>query len=147
VGINIHICDITVNCVTYGDIANGISHVSVMYRPLNGPRSGSMNMKFRNAAFILLAISFAGSAFAQVPGADTFKAKCAMCHGADGLATTPTAKNFKVVSFKDPSQVKLTDAALTAATASGKGKMPAYKDKLTDAQIKDVIGYIRALQK
>jgi len=106
-----------------------------------------MNKKFRNAAFILLAISFTGSAFAQIPGADTFKAKCAMCHGADGLATTPTAKNFKVVSFKDASQVKLTDAQLTAATTSGKGKMPTYKDKLTDAQIKDVIGYIRTLQK
>jgi mono/diheme cytochrome c family protein len=106
-----------------------------------------MNRKFRNAAFILLAISFAGSAVAQVPGADTFKAKCAMCHGADGLATTPTAKNFKVVSFKDPSQVKLTDAQLTASTGNGKGKMPAFKDKLTGAQIKDVIGYIRMLQK
>jgi mono/diheme cytochrome c family protein len=106
-----------------------------------------MNKQLRNAAFILLAISFWGSAFAQVPGADTFKAKCAMCHGADGLATTPTAKNFKVVSFKDPAQVKLTDAELTAATANGKGKMPAYKDKLTDAQMKDVIGYIRTLQK
>jgi mono/diheme cytochrome c family protein len=43
--------------------------------------------------------------------------------------------------------VKLTDAELTAATMNGKGKMPAYKDKLTDAQIKDVIGYIRTLQK
>jgi mono/diheme cytochrome c family protein len=106
-----------------------------------------MNKKLRNAAFILLAISFTGSAFAQVPGADTFKAKCAMCHGADGLATTPTAKNFKVVSFKDPSQVKLTDAQIAAATTNGKGKMPAYKDKLTDAQIKDVIGYILTLQK
>ena len=106
-----------------------------------------MNKKIRNAAFILIAIFFAGSAFAQVPGADTFKAKSAMCHGADGLAATPTAKNFKVVSLKDPSQVKLTDAELTAATMNGKGKMPAYKDKLTDAQIKDVIGYIRTLQK
>jgi len=106
-----------------------------------------MNKTIRNAAFLMLAFSFAGSAFAQVPGADTFKAKCAMCHGADGLATTPTAKNFKVVSFKDPSQVKLTDAELTASTTNGKGKMPAYKDKLTDAQIKDVIGYIRTLQK
>ena len=106
-----------------------------------------MNMRFRNAAFILLVISFAGSAFALGPGADIYKAKCAMCHGADGLATTPTAKNFKVVSFKDPSQVKLTDAELTASTTNGKGKMPAYKDKLTEPQIKDVIGYIRTLQK
>jgi hypothetical protein len=81
-----------------------------------------MNKKLRNAAFILLAISFAGSAFAQVPGADTFKAKCAMCHGADGLATTPTAKNFKVVSFKDPSQVKLTDAQLPLRLRTAKAR-------------------------
>ncbi|MGA2218545.1 MAG: cytochrome c [Terracidiphilus sp.] len=106
-----------------------------------------MNKQLRNATFILLAIVFSGSAYAQIPGADTYKAKCAMCHGADGLATTPTAKNFKVLSFKDPSQVKLTDAQLIASTTNGKGKMPAYKDKLTGAQIKDVIGYIRSLQK
>src|ERR1700689_5322873 len=106
-----------------------------------------MNMKFRNAAFIFLAISFAGSAFAQAPGADTYKAKCAMCHGADGLATTPTAKNFKVLSFKAPEMVKASDAQFITSTKDGKGKMPAYKDKLTDGQTKDVIGYIRTLQK
>jgi cytochrome c6 len=105
-----------------------------------------MTQRIRAAAFILLSISMAVPAMAQIPGADTYK-KCAMCHGADGLATTPTAKNFKVLSFKDPSQVKLTDAELIASTTNGKGKMPAYKDKLTEGQIKDVVGYIRTLQK
>jgi cytochrome c6 len=104
-------------------------------------------VQIRNAGLVLLAISFAGTAFAQTSGADTYKAKCAMCHGADGLATTPTAKNFKVLSFKDPAMVKATDAQFIASTKNGKGKMPAYKDKLTDAQIKDVIAYIRTLQK
>ncbi|MGD0737452.1 MAG: c-type cytochrome [Terracidiphilus sp.] len=106
-----------------------------------------MRFHFRNAGLMLLAISLAGPAFAQAPGADTFKAKCAMCHGTDGLANTPTAKNFKVLSFKDPAQVKLTDAEIIASTTNGKGKMPAYKDKLTDAQIKDVTAFIRTLQK
>ncbi|MGA3049617.1 MAG: cytochrome c [Terracidiphilus sp.] len=106
-----------------------------------------MNLKVRNTALSLLAISLAGPAFAAVPGADTYKAKCAMCHGADGLATTPTAKNFKVLSFKDPAMVKASDAQLAASIKDGKGKMPAYKGKLTDPQIKDMIGYIRTLQK
>lgn len=106
-----------------------------------------MNLKIRNTTLILLAISLAGPAFAAIPGADTYKAKCTMCHGADGLATTPTAKNFKVLSFKDPSMVKASDAQFTAWTKDGKGKMPAFKTKLTDPQIKDVIGYIRTLQK
>ena len=57
-----------------------------------------------------------------------------------------TAKNFKVLSFKDPSQVKLTDAELIASTTNGKGKMPAYKDKLTEEQIKDVVGYIHSAE-
>jgi mono/diheme cytochrome c family protein len=99
------------------------------------------------AAAIVLAALIAGPAFAETPGADTYKAKCASCHGADGLATSGMAKAMKIVSFKDPSMVKMTDAQLIAGTADGKGKMPAYKGKLTDAQIKDVVSYIRTLQK
>jgi mono/diheme cytochrome c family protein len=101
----------------------------------------------RTAAAILLAASIAAPAYAQAPGADTYKAKCAMCHGADGLAATPMAKNLKILSFKDPSMVKAPDAQFIASTKNGKGKMPAYAGKLTDAQIKDVIAYIRTLQK
>ena len=106
-----------------------------------------MNARVRVAGTMLLTLLMAAPAFAQGSAADTYRTKCAMCHGADGLATTPTAKNFKVVSFKDPTMVKATDAQLIASTADGKGKMPAYKGKLTDAQIKDVITFIRTLQK
>jgi mono/diheme cytochrome c family protein len=106
-----------------------------------------MIQALRTAAAILLAASLAGPALAQAPGADTYKAKCAMCHGADGLAATPMGKTMKILSFKDPSMVKATDAQFIASTTNGKGKMPAYKGKLTDAQIKDLISYIRTLQK
>ena len=106
-----------------------------------------MRQQIWKAGFFLLAISLAGPAFSQAPGADTYKAKCAMCHGTDGLANTPTAKNFKVLSFKDPEMIKATDAQFIASTTDGKGKMPAYKGKLTDAQIKDVTAFIRTLQK
>ena len=106
-----------------------------------------MIQALRTAAAILLAASLAGPALAQAPGADLYKAKCAMCHGADGLAATPMGKTMKILSFKDPSMVKATDAQFIASTTNGKGKMPAYAGKLTDAQIKDVIAYIRTLQK
>jgi mono/diheme cytochrome c family protein len=43
--------------------------------------------------------------------------------------------------------MKATDAQFIASTKNGKGKMPAYNGKLTDAQIKDAISYIRTLQK
>lgn len=106
-----------------------------------------MSGRMKTAAVALLAIAFAGPAFAQGPGADTYKAKCAMCHGADGLATVPMAKTMKVVSFKDPSMVSASDAQFIASTKNGKNKMPAYAGKLTDPQITEVIAYIRTLQK
>src|SRR5271166_5255727 len=106
-----------------------------------------MSQRFRMAALVLLATSMALPAFSQAPGADTYKAKCAMCHGADGLAATPMGKNMKILSFKDPAMIKATDAQFIASTKNGKGKMPAYKGKLTDAQINDVISFIRTLQK
>ena len=95
----------------------------------------------------ILAASTMASARAQGTGADTYKAKCAMCHGADGLGATPAGKAMKATSFKAPESVKASDADLIAITKNGKGKMPAYTGKLTDGQIKDVVGYVRTLQK
>lgn len=106
-----------------------------------------MTQGIRAAAVILMAAFIAVSAFAQAPGADTYKAKCGMCHGADGLAATPMGKSMKVLSFKDPKMLSASDTRFFASTKNGLNKMPAYNGKLTDPQIKDVIAYIRTLQK
>jgi mono/diheme cytochrome c family protein len=42
---------------------------------------------------------------------------------------------------------KQTDAELTATITNGKNKMPAYKGKLDDAQIKQLVGFVRELAK
>lgn len=70
-----------------------------------------------------------------------------MCHAADGSGSTAAGKAMKAVPFTSPVLVKETDAELIASTTNGKGKMPAFSGKLTAAQIKDVVGYIRTLQK
>jgi len=93
-----------------------------------------------------LAAALVSPVFAQ-SGADTYKTKCAMCHGPDGTAATPMGKMMKIPSFKSPEVVKATDASLGAVTKDGKGKMPAYNGKLTDGQIKEVVAYIRTFQK
>lgn len=106
-----------------------------------------MHVKKNVAIFLLLGMSLTMTAMAQQPGQATYQAKCAMCHGADGTGNTPVGKAMKVNSFKSDDDVKATDAALIAVTTNGKGKMPAYSGKLTDAEIKDVVAYIRTLQK
>jgi cytochrome c6 len=100
-------------------------------------------------SFALIAILAASTiaAVAQNPGADTYKAKCQMCHAADGSGNTPAGKTMKAASLSSPNIVKQSDAEFIAVTKSGKGKMPAYVAKLSDMQIKDVVAYIRTLEK
>jgi mono/diheme cytochrome c family protein len=95
----------------------------------------------------LLTASLAVPIIAQQTGDATYKAKCAMCHGADGTGNTPIGKNMKIRSFKSPEDIKATDAVLAKRTKEGVGKMQGYAGKLTDAQIQDVVTYIRTLQK
>jgi cytochrome c6 len=76
-----------------------------------------------------------------------YKSKCAMCHGADGSGDTPTGKAMKVTDLRSDATQKQTDAQLIATTTDGKNKMPAFKGKLTDAQIKDLVKYVRELAK
>ena len=79
--------------------------------------------------------------------ATVYKSKCAMCHGPDGKGDTPTGKAMKVTSLVGEDVQKKTDAQLIEITTNGKNKMPAFKGKLTDDQIKDLIKYIRSLAK
>lgn len=96
----------------------------------------------------LLAVAMAvPAAMAQGPGASTYTSKCAMCHGQDGKAATPMAKMMKVPSFDASGIKKKSDSALESAIENGKGKMPAYKNKLSKKQIKNVVAYIRTLEK
>jgi mono/diheme cytochrome c family protein len=95
----------------------------------------------------VLSLALPVMADAAVDGKAIFKAKCAMCHGADGKGQTSMGKSMKIRDLASPEVQKLTDAELTAITTNGKGKMPAYKGKLTDAEIKAVIVAIRDLAK
>jgi mono/diheme cytochrome c family protein len=80
-------------------------------------------------------------------GASMYKAKCAMCHGAD-LAGKPAAKAPSLVGDEAK---KASDADLTNMIANGgkeKKAMHAFTNKgVSPDQIKMVISYIREEQK
>jgi cytochrome c6 len=79
--------------------------------------------------------------------ASTYKAKCAMCHGADGKGDTPAGKKLGARDFASPEVEKETDAELIEITAKGKNKMPGYEKSLKESEIKDLVAYIRELAK
>lgn len=94
-----------------------------------------------------MAAVFFTAAMAQSSGADVYKAKCQGCHGADGKAVTPVGKALSVKPANDPTVKKLTQAAMIEIVLNGKGKMQAFKGKLTDDQIKASVEYFRTFTK
>ena len=74
--------------------------------------------------------------------AATYKAKCAMCHGADGKGGKMGTRDFASPEVKAE-----TDAQLVDIITKGKGKMPAYSGKLSDEDIKGLVAHVRGLAK
>jgi mono/diheme cytochrome c family protein len=87
------------------------------------------------------------SVSAAADAAATYKAKCAMCHGADGKGDTAVGKKMGAHDFASPEVAKMSDAELTTITAKGKNKMPGYEKSLKEPEIKDLVTYIRSLTK
>ena len=76
-----------------------------------------------------------------------YKSKCAMCHGATGTGDTPMGKKLAIKPFGSADVQKHTDDQLTQTITKGKGKMPAFAGKLTDAQIKQLVAVVRGFGK
>ena len=90
-------------------------------------------------------IALSTTAVAQ-DAAGTYKARCAMCHGADGKGS-PIGLKMGAHDFTSADVQKQTDAQLTETITKGKNKMPPYEGKLKDTEIKDLVAYIRGLAK
>jgi cytochrome c6 len=103
-------------------------------------------LSLRLSLAILLAggvMAVCSSSAAAQDAAATYKAKCAMCHGADGKGGKMGTKDFA-----SPEIQGMTDAQLAETITKGKApKMPAYGDKLKESDIKDLVAYIRTFKK
>jgi mono/diheme cytochrome c family protein len=105
-----------------------------------------MTKMTRSLLVLAVAACLAGAvSFAQSGGEATYKAKCAMCHGATGVPSAGMAKAMGVKPVSDPAIKKLTAAEMFTAVKSGKGKMKPIAG-LSDAQIKDAVAYYRGLK-
>ena len=66
----------------------------------------------------------------------------------DGSGNTPMGKNLKLRDLGSADVQKQSDKELKDIVTKGKPpKMPAYTGKLTDAQIDDLVKFIRTLKK
>ena len=105
------------------------------------------------AAVLVVALSAASASFAA-SAQDNWQAYCLRCHGATGEANTPEGQALRARNLADPAfqaQFSNNDLMrnLLAGTVddSGAPRMPAFKGQITIDEAKDLIAYIRKLQK
>ena|SRR5689334_3693981 len=104
------------------------------------------------AALITLSVGagYAGNPTpaAAADAAAIYAEKCAKCHGPDGKGVD----KYKKQGMEDMTAAKWqsanSDAKISSAIKNGKGDfMPAWKGKLTPAEITAMVKYIRSLKK
>lgn len=101
-----------------------------------------------NRIFLLgvgIALFVVNASAADAAAASLYKSKCQSCHGADGKATA-IGKKLGARDFQDSDVAKMSEEELAKITSAGKNKMPAYKGKLTDDQIKELVKYVKQLK-
>ena len=80
-------------------------------------------------------------------GKEVFDKKCGICHFADSDAKKigPGLKGIGKRGTFTVNNNKVTDESLKTWIENGDSLMPPFKDVLDEAQIKDVIGYVKSL--
>ena len=70
---------------------------------------------------------------------------CEACHGESGTGGLVKVENkqIKVASLKADHAIKHTDDQLAKVITSGEEEMPAFKDKLSQQEIADMVRFIR----
>jgi cbb3-type cytochrome c oxidase subunit III len=77
-----------------------------------------------------------------------FEKHCATCHGKDGQAKTFKAKFDHARNLTDAKwQGEVSDERIFNSITNGKGKMPAWGKKLSEAQINALVQYVRTFKK
>src|SRR6187549_1143228 len=101
-------------------------------------------MKRVACSIVILAVAVlvAGPVLAAEDGAALYKSKCAMCHGADGVAKKMAEPSR---SFNDPKfQGEMTKESIAKVVTEGKGKMKPVK--LTPEQIDAVASHVKTMK-
>lgn len=110
----------------------------------------------KNLTLSLLVSAFVAAASSSVAAtaADNWDNSCAKCHGADGTGNTKIGKKYKLKDYTDAKvQADMKDDDMAKAIAegvkdeNGKDRMKSFKDDLSNAEVTDLVAYIRKMKK
>ena len=101
---------------------------------------------------ILTAALLLASPAAFGDGAALYNKSCASCHGKDGAGATKMgkkkgAKDYTTAEGQKWSDAEGVKAILEGVKDGGKAKMKGYAGKITEAEAKELVAYIRKFKK
>jgi mono/diheme cytochrome c family protein len=76
-----------------------------------------------------------------------FKARCALCHGTDGTGKTTLGQQMKAANLRSGLVQKDSDALMKGVILHGKGNMPPFEGQLTEADVDQLVKYVRQFGK
>ena len=77
-----------------------------------------------------------------------YNQSCAKCHDRDGQAKSVRGKLTHARDLTDAQwQQKVSDERIFNVISNGKGKMPAFGKKFSEAEINELVNYVRSLKK
>ena len=108
----------------------------------------------KRKAFLLVTVVMTSAGIAlAADGTALWSQHCASCHGKDGSGSTTMGKKLGVKDYRDAKvQAAFSDGEVESAIKGGvkeggKEKMKAFKDKLSDEDVKALVAYVRSLKK
>jgi cytochrome c6 len=112
--------------------------------------NSSTTMKLTTRHAFLAAPLVLGAVLFAAPVAENWENHCAKCHGMDGKGQTKAGKKVNAKDYTSAKvQAEMKDADMFKATKegvidkNGKEKMKPYKDELSDAEITELVAYVR----
>ena len=101
--------------------------------------------KLSKTALLIASAMFCASIAFGADAAANWSQHCASCHGKDGSGSTTMGKKLGVKDYTK--EQSFSDADAQKAIMDGSGKMKGFKGKLSDADAKALVAYVRGLKK
>ncbi|MCX4241063.1 c-type cytochrome [Paraliomyxa miuraensis] len=78
-----------------------------------------------------------------ISGKQLYEQYCARCHGEAGIPTkdAPTASSLADAAFVE----RLSDEGIKGVIRAGRGQMPGFGDRFTDATLQVLVAHVRSL--
>lgn len=127
-------------------LATGILLTATQQQPSSNQQKPEQNTPGTNAGTASMSTGGGGGVptgggLDSGAGAALYQQKCTACHGAGGAGKASLGTR----ALGSAAVQKQSNAELTKTIAQGKGKMPGYKSRLTEEQIRQLVRYIRTL--